>query len=286
MGPMSSNALRAYRSFRTPVDRLWPHLSRADLLAGWLGNVELELAPGGAAHAKSWNGDEWSGRVTAAAPPVRLEFVWKLFGFDEEHAVSWMLEGDGPGSRLNVAHENLPSPEEKAHARRTWREALDALHAAVDGDAPRPEWGGTIPVVIRARLPRSPRELWPLFTTPSGLSKWVAETQQFDAATGGAFRFRSEYHGREVIEEGRIEELVPESRIRLAWEWRGESWGAPTAVEFSLEPSDGGASLLLVHSGFEQIAPERAAAARQSYASGWPGVVRDLARLLAPAPAA
>lgn len=282
---MSSDALRTYRSFRAPVDRVWPHLSRPELLAGWLGATELELLPGGAARARTWNGDDWSGHVAVASPPVRLDFVWRLFGLEEEHAISWSLEGDGPGSRLNVTHENLRSPEEKSHARRTWREALDALHDVVSGTGPHSEWGATIPVVMRAALQRPALHLWPLFSTPSGLAKWVAEVQQFDAAPGGAFRFRSQYHGREVIEEGRIEELVPESRLRLSWEWRGEGWGGPTSVEFTLEPRDGGTSLLLVHAGFEQIAPERAAAARQNYATGWAGVLRDLARLLAPAPA-
>jgi len=283
---VGSDDLRIYRSFRASVDQVWPHLVRPDLLAGWLGAAELELAPAGTARARTWNGDDWAGHVKVASPPVRLEFVWKLFGLEEEHAISWRMEGDGPGSRLNVTHENLRSPEEKSHARRTWREALDALHAAVDGTGPRPEWGATIPVVLRAVLQRPPAHLWPLFSTPSGLAKWVAEVQQFDAAPGGAFRFRSQYQGREVIEEGRIEEMVPESRLRLSWEWRGEGWGAPTSVEFTLEPRNGGASLLLVHTGFEQIAAERAAAARRSYASGWAGVLRDLARLLAPAPAA
>lgn len=286
MHRMSSDGLRTFRSFRTPVDRVWPHLTRPDLLAAWLGAADVELAPGGSARARTWNGDEWAGRVTVASPPVRLEFVWRLFGFEEEHAIQWRLEGDGPGSRLNVTHENLRSPDEKSHARRTWQEALESLHAAVDGGGSGPEWGGTIPVVLRTRLQRPARELWSLFTTPSGLSKWVAETQQFDAVAGGTFRFRSQYQGREVIEEGRIEELVPETRLRLSWEWRGEGWGAPTSVEFSLEPRNGGTSLLLVHGGFDQIAPERAAAARQSYASAWAGVLRDLARLLAPAPAA
>jgi uncharacterized protein YndB with AHSA1/START domain len=283
---MNGDSLRTYRSFRAPVDAVWPHLSRPDLLTGWLGPAELELAPGGATRARTWNGDEWAGRVTVASPPVRLDFVWRLFGFEEEHAISWRLEGDGPGSRLNVTHENLRSPEEKSHARRTWREALEALHGAVSGRGPGPEWGGTIPVVLRAALPRSAADLWPLFSTPAGLAKWVAEVQQFDAAPGGVFRFRSQYQGREVIEEGRIEELVPQARLRLAWEWRGEGWGAPTSVEFTLEPRNAGASLLLVHGGFEQIAPERAAAARRNYATGWAGVLRDLARLLAPAPAA
>jgi uncharacterized protein YndB with AHSA1/START domain len=283
---MSSNALRTYRSFREPVDRLWPHLSRPDLLARWLGAAELELAEDGTARAATWNGDEWEGRVTLASPPARLEFAWKLLGLGHEHAVAWRLERDGPGSRLNVTHENLRSPEERSHARRTWREALEALHAVLGGDDPRPEWGGTIPIVIRASLPRPPSSLWPLFTTPSGLSKWVAQVEQFDPAVGGAFRFRSSYHGREVIEEGRVEELLPESRLRLSWEWRDEGWGAPTSVEFSLEPEDGGTSLLFVHTGFEQVAPERAAQARRTYASGWPGVIRDLVRLLQPLPAA
>ncbi|HEY7727772.1 MAG TPA: SRPBCC domain-containing protein [Candidatus Eisenbacteria bacterium] len=282
---MTTDALRTYRSFRVPVDRVWPHLSRPELLAGWLGAADFELLPGGAARVKTWNGDEWAGRVTAASPPVRLEFVWRLFEFEEEHAISWSLEGDGPGSRLNVTHENLRSPEEKSHARLTWREALESLHAAVGG-GPRPEWGGTIPIVIRTSLHRPAADLWPLFTTRTGLAKWIAEVQEFDPAPGGAFRFRSRYQGREVIEEGRVEELISESRLRLAWEWRGEEWGSATSVEFTLEPRDGGTSLLFVHSGFERIAPERAVAARRTYATGWAGVLHDLARLLSPAPAA
>jgi uncharacterized protein YndB with AHSA1/START domain len=213
--------------------------------------------------------------------------------------VSWTLEGDGPGSRLTVVHDGPAAAEERAHARRYWREALDALAAAADGGGtnggatsgglanggrPGPEWGATIPVVIRTPLGRPASELWTLFATPSGLQKWVARVERFDGVEGGEFRFLSTYQGREVIEEGRIEELVTDARMRLAWEWRGEGWGAPTSVEFTLEPGPAGASLLLVHSGFDLIAPERAADARRNYASGWAGVVRDLERLLAPAP--
>jgi uncharacterized protein YndB with AHSA1/START domain len=281
---MSSPPFQIHRSFRAPVAGVWPHLTRPDLLSGWLGAADLELAPGGVARIQAWNGDEWTGRVVRASPPATLAMALHRFGFAGEHPVTWALEGDGPGSRLTVTHANLPAAEERSHARAFWREALEALRGAADRGERRPEWGGTIPVVIRAPLGRPAAELWTLFATPSGLQKWVARVERFDGMAGGEFRFLSSYLGREVIEEGRIEELIHESRMRLAWEWRGEGWGAPTSVEFALEPQPGGATLLLVHSGFDRIAPEKAAAARRNYASGWAGVVRDLERLLAPAP--
>lgn len=281
---MASQPLQVYRSFQAPVASVWPWLTRPELLSRWLGAAEFVLAEGGPARIRAWNGDEWSGHVQATSPPVRLAMALRRFGFAGDHPVTWALGGDGPGSRLSVLHDLLPTTEEQSHARRFWREALDALRDAVDGGKPRPEWGAAIPVVVRAPLGRPAGELWPLFATASGLQKWVARVERFDGVAGGEFRFRSTYHGREVIEEGRIEELVPDTRMRLAWEWRGEGWGAPTTVEFTMVPGQGGASLLLVHSGFERIAQEKAAEARRDYASGWAGVVRDLERLLAPAP--
>src|SRR5512139_2338593 len=284
MGPMASAPVQVYRSFKAPVAAVWPRLTRPDLLSGWLGTADFEIVPEGVARIRSWNGDEWTGRVTAASPPVRLGMALRRFGFAGEHAVTWTLEGDGPGSRLTVVHDGPSAAEERAHARRYWHEALDALAAAMNGGGPAPEWGATLPVVIRAPLHRPASELWTLFATPSGLQKWVARVERFDGMEGGEFRFLSTYQGREVVEEGRIEELVPDARMRLAWEWRGEGWGAPTSVEFTLEPGPAGAALLLVHSGFDLIAPEKAADARRNYASGWAGVVRDLERLLAPSP--
>jgi uncharacterized protein YndB with AHSA1/START domain len=281
---MNGDAVALYRSYRAPVRELWPHLTRPELLARWLGTADFELVSGGAARIEAWNGDQMAGQVAAISAPGWIKFAWRRFGFDDEEPVAWRLEGDGPGSRVVVEHENLRSPEEKTFARRFWREALDALRECVDCHQANPEWGATLPVVVRASLGRPAAELWPLFTTPSGLSKWVARVERFDATAGGEFRFLSRYQGRDVVEEGRIEEIAPAQRLRLAWEWRGEDWGNPTAVEFRLEPRAGGTSLLLVHSGFEQIASGKAATARRNYASGWAGVVRDLARLLAPAP--
>ena len=82
-----------------------------------------------------------------------------------------------------------------------------------------------------------------------------------------------------------VEEIVPDSRLALSWEWAGESWGAPTRVEFQVEADPTGASLLILHSGFDRLVPERRLAARRNYAAAWPEVLSDLKRLVTPAAA-
>lgn len=279
---MQATSFAYYRSFRAGVGEVWQHLTRPELLAGWLGAADIELARDGAVSVKAWNGDIVRGRVVAAAPPTRLEFMWRLFDFEPESHVVWGLTGDGPGSRLTVTQDNLRAKEERDHARLTWRQSFDALHRMVDRREPAPEWGGAIPVVARAVLPRTAADLWPMVATRSGLSKWVANVEEFDGQPGGPFRFRSRYRGQDVIEQGRIEEVVPESRIRLSWEWIGESWGNPTEVTFALEPEPSGTRIVIAHAGFDRIAPEKSADARRNYALAWPEVLGDLRRLMAP----
>ena len=279
---MEPTAFTHFRSFRSSVQELWPHLTRPELLQGWLGTTELELRPQGDLSLKTWSGDMFRGRVISAVPPVRLEIAWRLFDFEPESHVVWKLSGDGPGGRLTVTHDHLRSREERDHARLFWRESLDALHRLADERTPSPEWGATHPVTVRLLIERTAADLWPLISTGPGLSKWVANVEQFDAQPGGTFRFRSRYRGQDVIEQGTIQEIVPESRIKLSWDWIGEGWGAPTDVLFALDSEPGGSSLLIAHSGFDRLDPNRGGEARRNYAMAWPEVLGDLRRLVAP----
>jgi uncharacterized protein YndB with AHSA1/START domain len=279
---METTSFSHYRSFQSPASWVWPFLTVPDRMAGWIGEVDLELARDGALRLKTWSGDMFQGRVIAAVPTARMEFAWRPFDFDPESHVTWRLGGDGPGSRLTVTHDGLRSREERDHARLFWRDALDALARFADGNEPSPGWGGTHPVTVRVLLPRTAADLWPVLSTASGLSKWVANVEQFEAQPGSTFRFRSRYRGQDVLEQGVVQEIVPESRLRLAWEWVGEGWAAPTEVLFALEPEMGGTSLLISHSGFERIEVQSGADARRNYASGWAEVLSDLRRLVAP----
>ena len=280
---MEPTSFTHYRSLKSPVRAVWPCLAEPEPLAGWMGEAEIDLAWNGALQLKLWNGDAIHGRVLASVPTARLELAWKPFDFDPESHVVWRLSGDGPGSRLTVTHDGLRSREERDHARLFWRDSLDALAQYADRKSPAAEWGGTHPVTIRALLPRTAAELWPLFSSASGLTKWVANVEQFDPQQGSAFRFHSRYRGQDVVEQGVVQEVVPESKLKLSWEWVGEGWGAPTELLFALEPDPAGASLLISHSGFERIEGPGGLAARRNYASAWAEVLSDLRALVAPA---
>jgi len=281
-GAMETTSFSHYRSFQSPASAIWPCLTIPDRMAGWIGEADLELSREGALTLKTWSGDLFKGRVIAAVPTARMEFAWRPFDFDPESHVMWRLGGDGPGSRLTVTHDGLRSREERDHARLFWRDALDALAKFADGNEPSPAWGGTHPVTVRTLLPRTAADLWPVLSTASGLSKWVANVEQFELSPGSAFRFRSRYRGQDVLEQGVVQEIAPESRLRLSWEWVGEGWAAPTEVLFALEPEAGGTSLLISHSGFERIEVQSGADARRNYANGWADVLSDLKRLVAP----
>ncbi len=279
---MEPTAFTHFRSFQSSVLEMWPLLTVPAALSGWMGAADFELAREGTLSVKTWNGDIFHGRVIAAVPPARLEFAWRLFDFEPESRVTWRLAGDGPGSRLSVTHDSLRSREERDHARLFWKESLDALRKLADEHLPSPEWGATHPVTMRALLPRSAADLWPVLATAAGLSKWVANVETLEPEPGGAFRFRSRYRGQDVIEQGVVQEIVPESRLRLSWEWIGEGWEGPTDVLFSLEPEPTGTSLMICHSGFDRIGSSRGASARRNYAMAWPEVLGDLKRLVAP----
>ena len=279
---MNPTAISCYRSFRAPVLEAWRYLTRPDLLALWLGTGEWDLTPGGEFAITTWNGDTPRGRVLSAAPPVKLEIAWRPGAGSPENHVVIHLEGDGPGSRAVITHDGLATEPERRAARQTWKEALLALRSALDDGADAHEWGESIPVVARASVTRSAPDLWPLIGTAAGIDKWIAHVDRFDAELGGGFRLTSRYHGREIVEEGTVEEMVPESRLALSWEWAGESWGASTRLELQIDPDPTGASLLIFHSGFDRITPDRRLAARRNYAAAWPEVLADLKRLVAP----
>lgn len=276
------DAARVHRGLRFPTLDVWRFLSRRELLARWLGDADIELEVGGDFALHAWNGDAVRGRVLQADPPSTLAFTWKPQGTGVESRVTIRLQGDGPGSRISVRHEGLSSEPERRQARRLWREVLGALRTALHEDRDAHEWGASLPISVRVPLARSGGDIWPLLSTAQGLGKWVGHVDRFDGAPEGAFRFTSRSQNRDVIEEGTIEQMQDSNRVVLAWEWPNEAWGARTKVEWTIEPDTSGSALLLLHSGFDKIAPAQAGIARRHYAAAWPRIVANLRRLVAP----
>jgi uncharacterized protein YndB with AHSA1/START domain len=281
---MPPTSVTVYRSFRDPVLTLWPHLSRPELLDRWLGKADVEMAVGGDVQASLWNGDVVKGSVLAVAPPNCLDLSWRAMGPDAETRVRIRLEHAGPGTRIRVEQDDPGSDGERRYAESWWREALEAMARSVAESGDAHEWGGALPIVLRAPLARTAADVWPLLSTAEGLEKWLAGAEHFEPVPGGAFRFISRFKGAEIVEEGRVVAIEPERLVALDWEWIGQGWEAPTRVELRLEPDPSGAALVLAHSGFGALGPERRLDARRNYASAWRDVLYDLRRLVAPGP--
>lgn len=280
MRPMPD--LAVYRSFRDPVLAVWPHLTRPELLERWLGASEMEVAVGGEFRATLWNGDRVAGEVLTVAPPSCLELAWRAPRPDIETRVRIRLEHMGPGCRVRVEQDDPATDVEREHARRWWREALEALRTSVVENRDAHQWGSGVPIVLRAPLGRTAADVWPLLSTAQGLEKWLAGADRFDATVGGSFRFSSKFKGTEVIEEGRIAALELERLVALDWEWMGQGWDTPTRVELHLAPHDSGVALVLAHLGFDALESKTRLEARRNYASAWRDVLQDLKRLVSP----
>jgi uncharacterized protein YndB with AHSA1/START domain len=96
------------------------------------------------------------------------------------------------------------------------------------------------------------------------------------------------YPGYEhLVMEVLIERVVPE-RL-LSWRWHPAAIDSTvdyskeptTLVVFELEEGDGGVLLSVVESGFDQIPPERRAAAFRMNASGWDGQMKNIEKHVA-----
>jgi uncharacterized protein YndB with AHSA1/START domain len=90
--------------------------------------------------------------------------------------------------------------------------------------------------------------VWRALTDPAALSTWMMPND-FQPQVGRRFSFKREPpppHKRGTVE---CEVLALEPPSRMVWSWLSTDEGAPTRVEFRLEPVAGGTRLILTHSG-------------------------------------
>ncbi len=112
-----------------------------------------------------------------------------------------------------------------------------------------------------AVLPVSPDEAFALITEPERLRRWQTVSARVDLRAGGSYRWTvTPGH----IAAGTYREVVPGQRVVFGWGWEGSDDLAPDAstVTVTLEPTEGGTLVTLVHEGLDA---EQAA----SHAQGW-----------------
>ena len=93
-----------------PREAVWRALTDPAVIDAWGGGpAEIRAEPGAA--FTFWGGDIF-GAVTAAEPPHRLvQEWWGDVEWDEASVATFELRPEGEGTRLTLAHTNVPDDE-------------------------------------------------------------------------------------------------------------------------------------------------------------------------------
>lgn len=93
-----------------------------------------------------------------------------------------------------------------------------------------------------------PETLFPFFTDPAKLSRWMGRGALLDPSIGG--KYRIDVNGSDIA-MGEYKELIPNEKIVMSWGWEKSKLVPPgsTTVEFKLTPQGSGTLLELTHYG-------------------------------------
>ncbi|MEP6762192.1 MAG: TIGR03086 family metal-binding protein [Sporichthyaceae bacterium] len=122
-----------------------------------------------------------------------------------------------------------------------------------------------------AVLPVSPDEAFSLITEPERLRRWQTISAFVDLRAGGTYRW-TVTPGR--VAAGTFREVEAGKRIVFGWGWEGSDELPPDAstVTITVEPTDDGSLVTLVHEGLSGVQAEM-------HAEGWDHYVDRLERL-------
>lgn len=135
------------------------------------------------------------------------------------------------------------------------------------------------PVRQSVEVPLAPGEAFELFT--AGIAEWWPYKTHFSRGPVDSLIFETRLGGelKEVCSDGVVAtygEVVgwdPPRRVVIKW-MVSPHQGGPTEVDVRFTPTASGCRLDLEHRGFEVDGDENGRKRRDSYAGGWPGVLR------------
>jgi uncharacterized protein YndB with AHSA1/START domain len=92
-----------------------------------------------------------------------------------------------------------------------------------------------------------PDTVFPYFTDPARMVRWMGTEADIDARPGGAYRVLV---GGRFAAAGEFVEIDPPRRVVFTWGWEGEGNAVPpgaSTIEVTLIPQDEGTRVVLVH---------------------------------------
>ena len=140
-------------------------------------------------------------------------------------------------------------------------------------------------IMVDEVFPHAPETIWKTLTSAELMGRWVGMAPTgFEPVVCNRFNYRTTAAGEwEGTIQCEVLEVIPNERFVYSWRGGHESnvgYGAPldTLVTFTLEQTEGGTRLRLVHSGF--VLPRNDTAYR-CMSDGWTKVGSRLGELSA-----
>jgi uncharacterized protein (TIGR03086 family) len=108
--------------------------------------------------------------------------------------------------------------------------------------------GSTMPIEKSVLVPLDPDQTFALLTEPERLRRWQGITARVDLRAGGEYRWTI-IPGNSA--GGTYTEVEPGRRVVFTWAWEGPDGLPPdsSTVTITLEPTEGGTTVRLVHEG-------------------------------------
>ena len=104
-------------------------------------------------------------------------------------------------------------------------------------------------VVREIHIEASPETVFPFFTDPSLMTRWMGRSATLDPRPGGALVVEVLEH---AVARGEYVEVTPPRRVVFTWGWEGQEHPPPpgeSTVEIDLEPDGSGTLVRLTHRG-------------------------------------
>ena len=113
----------AQRQIPAPVEKVWDHLTKPELLAKWFADTSY-IGPDTPVCMETAGGDFFAGRVIEWDPGIVLGLRWKFLGCGPEYEVRFSLLRRKQGTELTVQDRGALTVEEAECLRVGWSEFL------------------------------------------------------------------------------------------------------------------------------------------------------------------
>lgn len=124
-------AVHMEERYDTDIADLWAAVTDPDRLARWLAQVDGDLEPGGAFHARFTSGWEGPGRVDVCDAPHRLKVTLSP-GQEDQTEIEVELIPDGRKTRLVMEERGIPIDEAAGYGA-GWQAHLEDLATVLAG---------------------------------------------------------------------------------------------------------------------------------------------------------